>query len=261
MNITVDGLMFGYDSRPVLEDIHFEVPPATVLAVLGQNGAGKSTLLQCMARILEPKSGCVALGQTDLSILSRRELGRLFGYVPQAAGEQSLTVFDTVLLGRRPFIRWAPNDEDLNIVREVLDFMGLSRLAHRPASELSGGELQKVLIARALAQKPRVLLMDEPASSLDLKNQLELVRLMSESARKIGFTAVISVHDVNLALRFADWFLLLKDRRVHALVPREALDATLLEELFDVRMVMTEVEGWTFALPIPDSDNRDVGLC
>ena len=134
---------------------------------------------------------------------------------PQKNGESSLTVFDSVLLGRKPYIRWAAAESDFQVVERILRLMHLEEFAMRPVNELSGGEAQKVVIARALAQEPEILLLDEPISNLDLKNQLEVMDLIVRTVKDRGLSAILSIHDLNLALRFADFFLFLKNGRVH----------------------------------------------
>lgn len=215
MTLSVTNLSFGYGNTPVFHDVSFELPAGCVCAVLGVNGAGKSTLLKCLIRILEPAAGSVYLHGLNLLDMPRSRISRHVAYVPQSIGAQLLNVFDTVLLGRKPYITWAPLKKDMVMVEKLLSAMHLNHLAFRPASSLSGGELQKVTIARALAQEPGLLLMDEPTSSLDLKNQIEVMELLASTVANEGLSAVVSMHDINLAFRYADYFLLLKGGTVH----------------------------------------------
>jgi iron complex transport system ATP-binding protein len=171
MILSVDGLSFRYNSHPVLQDVTFEAPSGQILGVLGVNGAGKSTLLKCINKVLQPHSGSVLLDGTNLLRLRGDAVARRIGYVPQRYNADQVTVFDAVLLGRKPHIKWAATERDLRVVERLLKLMGLEAYALRSVSTLSGGEAQKVVIARALAQEPKVLLLDEPTSSLDLRNQ------------------------------------------------------------------------------------------
>ena len=216
MILTVEGIRFHYPGHPVLEDASFTVEKGEVLAILGTNGTGKTTLLKCVNRILRPAAGAVWIDEVPVTALSRNALAQRIGYVEQQRSGSRCTVFNAVLLGRKPYIRWDVAQKDLAIVSQALDTLGLADYALRFLDELSGGELQKVVIARALAQEPELLLMDEPTSSLDLKNQLEVLRLVRQITRDRGIAAVVAMHDLNLAMRFADRFLLLKDRRIYA---------------------------------------------
>ncbi|WP_373499795.1 ABC transporter ATP-binding protein [Desulfococcus sp.] len=250
MILDVSGIRFAYNSHPVLAGIGFSVAPGRVLGILGRNGAGKSTLLKCLNRILRPQSGGVLLEGEDLLAMTRREAARRVGYVPQRHGTDPLTVYEAVLLGRKPHMGWTVSADDCRRVETILAQMGLTRLSSRPVSDLSGGEVQKVMIARALAQTPRALLLDEPTSNLDLKNQLEVMDLIRGIARNQGLSAVVSIHDLNLAVRFADTFLFLKDHRVYALVEKEGLTADIIREVYGVEVTLRQVNGKTVVIPM-----------
>ena len=249
MRLEVAGIRFSYNSHPVLAGVGFSLAPGRVMGVLGQNGAGKSTLLKCLNRILRPHTGAVHLEGEDLLAMCRREVARRVGYVPQRHGSERLTVYEAVLLGRKPHMGWTVSPDDCRRVETILAQMGLTRLSSRPVSDLSGGEVQKVMIARALAQSPGVLLLDEPTSNLDLKNQLEVMGIVRGIARNQGLSAVVSIHDLNLAVRFADSFLFLKDHRVHALVEKDGLTADIIREVYGVGVSLREVDGNTVVIP------------
>ena len=176
MILSVKGLAFNYPGRSVLRNISFSISKGELLAVLGINGAGKSTLLKCINNILKPCAGSVFINEDETKRLDRRERAKRIGYVAQRQESIKMTVFDAVLLGRKPYIKWEASKKDLAIVEDILSMLGLSGYAFRYLNELSGGELQKVVLARALAQKPKLLLLDEPTSSLDLKNQIETMK-------------------------------------------------------------------------------------
>ncbi len=250
MHLDVAGIRFAYNSHPVLAGIGFSLAPGRVLGVLGQNGAGKSTLLKCLNRILHPQSGQVLLEGRDLLSMRRRKVARRVGYVPQRHGAEHLTVYEAVLLGRKPHMGWTVSSDDCRKVERILDQLGLLQLSSRPVSDLSGGEVQKVMIARSLAQSPRVLLLDEPTSNLDLRNQLEVMRLVRGIARHQGLSAVVSIHDLNLAVRFADRFLFLKDHRVKALVEKDGLTADIIGEVYGVAVSLREVDDNLVVIPV-----------
>ena len=250
MMLRVDGIAFGYRSTPVLDGVDFSARPGQFLAVLGNNGAGKSTLLRCITRIVRPQSGAVYLDESDVHALRGAERARRIGYVPQRTESSHMTVYDTVLVGRTPHITWDANHEDHHVVERVLAELGLEHLAMRPIDELSGGELQKTVIARALAQEPRVLLLDEPTSSLDLRNQLDVLGTVKRVTAAQGVAVIAVMHDLNLALRFADAFLLLADGRVHACGGAEVVTPANVSRVYGVPVSVTSVNDVPLVVPL-----------
>lgn len=248
--LSVSGLSFAYPRRPVLREVGFEVSAGDFLAVLGVNGAGKSTLLKCVNRILRPQSGAVLVQGDPTARLSRRELARRIGYVAQRQTSVGMTVFDAVLLGRKPHIRWEASRRDLAVARRALEMLELERYALRNLDELSGGEQQKVVIARALAQEPQILLLDEPTSSLDLKNQLEVAGIIQQVAVRERIAAVVSMHDLNLAIRFANKFLFLKDGEVLAAGGREVITPGVIEQVYSVPVTIQRFAHIPVVIPV-----------
>ena len=215
MTLEVNGLWFSYGTVEVLVDITLDLREGEITSFVGPNGAGKSTLLKCIDRILVPQRGSVFVDGRDLARLGAKRLARFIGYVPQSSVEVfAFTVFDMVLMGRRPLIGWRASSEDLNVVAETLDYLGIGGLSNRFYHELSGGEKQRVSIARALVQEPGILLLDEPISNLDIMHQLEVMDVLTCLSRERGILTVMVLHDLNLASRFSDRVILLKDRRV-----------------------------------------------
>jgi len=249
MILTVQDINFHYPGRPILEDVSFSVEKGEFLAVLGTNGTGKTTLLKCINRILKPASGAVLIEDEPITKLSRNALAQKMGYVEQQRSGSRTTVFNAVLLGRKPYIQWDITQQDMLIASQALETLGLSAHSLRFLDELSGGELQKVIIARALAQEPELLLMDEPTSSLDLKNQLEVLHLIKQITRARNIAAVVAMHDLNLALRFADRFLLLKDRRIFAAGGPEVMTPKNIEAVYAVPVTIASHNGHPFVIP------------
>lgn len=242
--LSVEHLSFSYPcGREILRDVSFAVESGSFLAVLGNNGAGKSTLLKCLDRLLRPRSGAVLLDGADLLALSPGSLARRAAFVAQENTGAALTVYETVLLGRRPYLRWGVSAEDRRVTEQVLRRLDLEALAHRELDRLSGGERQKVLLGRALAQQPRLLLLDEPTSSLDLRNQYEVLDLVRRVCREEGITAVAVLHDLNQALRFCDRFLLLRSGAVHAAGDASVVTPAALLAVYGVEAQVTRAGG------------------
>ena len=250
MILKVADLNFNYNGNSILKDISFELNRGQILGVLGVNGAGKTTLLKCLNRILKPQTGRVMLNEQNVKHMHRNEVATHFAYVPQKYGDEPLSVFDTILLGRKPYIKWVATEHDLRIVQAILHRLEIEHLALRSTNQLSGGEMQKVIIARALAQEPEILLLDEPTSNLDLKNQLQVMQLVTRAVREHDMAAIVSVHDINLAFRFVDHFLMLKDGKVHISASKENITATDIEEVYGVKVIVSELNDHRIVIPL-----------
>ena len=236
MSLSVQHLSFSYGPRRILEDVTFEVAPGAFCALLGPNGSGKSTLVKAIAGVHRAKSGTVTVEGRETSSLGRRELATVVGYVPQAGDAPfDLTVREAVMLGRTPHFGIAPRAEDRAKVEDAIARMGLGDIAERSMSELSGGQAQRALIARALAQDTRVLLLDEPTSALDLRYQIETLQLVRQITREEGISALIAIHDLNHAARYCDQIVVLHGGRLVADgSPAEALRAPVLRSVYEV---------------------------
>ena len=242
--ICVDHLCYHYKGgRPILRDVSFELETGHFLAVLGNNGVGKSTLLKCMNRILTADSGHCRIDGEDLLTLSHREIAKRVAFVAQHVPDTQMTVHDVVMLGRRPYMKWGFTEKDHQIVHEAMDRLNLDALRGRFLNQLSGGERQKVMLARALAQQPKLLLLDEPTSSLDIHNQYQVLKIVQEICRKDGLTAIVVIHDLNLALRFCDRFLLLRQGQVYDAGDWRVLTPEALEQVYQVKGRVLDVEG------------------
>jgi iron complex transport system ATP-binding protein len=237
------NLSFRYRKMPLLfENVHFTLPDGKVLSIMGPNGAGKSTLLKCINRIHRPTSGTVLYRGTDVRSLTNREVGQLFGYVPQdVGGGLDINVIEAVMLGRTPYIRIRPTEKDRSIVFEAIVKLGLGEYAFRSLNELSGGERQRVFLARALVQEPKVLLLDEPTSNLDIRYQLETMELIRKLAREKHISVVMIIHDLSLAYRYSDRVLMMR-RHAHAVEgPRN--DVITCDSVREVYQVHVRVES------------------
>ncbi|MBU5438419.1 ABC transporter ATP-binding protein [Tissierella sp. MSJ-40] len=250
MTLLADNISFSYPKNDVIKKITFSLKEGDYLAVLGTNGAGKSTFLKCLSKILKPQLGTVYINGIDSSTLKGRELAKNIAYVPQSHDYSKKTVFDSVLLGRKPYIKWDVSQNDIDIIEDILHLLDLESYSMRYTDELSGGELQKVIIARALAQQPKVLLMDEPTSNLDLKNQIEVLSIIKEIINTQKISAVITMHDLNLALRFANKFLLLKEGELFAFGNATILNKESIKSVYDVDVVIEEYLGIPVVIPM-----------
>lgn len=246
MRLQVKNVCFHYGSWEALRNVELEARAEEVLSIIGPNGAGKSTLLRCINRVLKPRVGTVYLDGDEISLMPERERARKLGYVPQAATQAfPSTVYETVLMGRRPHLNWSVSRQDLAVVEEVLLQMGLSDMAGRLVSDLSGGERQKVMLARALAQEPEVLLLDEPTSNLDVRHQLEVLELVRDAAHQRGKCVLMVMHDLNVAGRFSDQTLMLKGGQVFAAgSPWAVLTPENIKAVYEVdSLVVTTIVG------------------
>ena len=250
MILEVNGVAFHYRSTQVLTGITFAVGCNELVVILGPNGAGKTTLLKCMNAILKPRTGSIMIEREDVRKFSQMEIARRFGYVSQRAETARLTAFDAVLLGRRPHLSWNISEEDLRIVDAALRRLHLEDLSLRYIDELSGGELQKVSIARALVQEPKVLLLDEPTSNLDLKNQFEILRIIREVVGGHDVAAVMTMHNLNTAFRYSDKVIFLKDGTVFAAGDPKDITSEMIEAVYGVRVAVEQYQGHPLIVPI-----------
>lgn len=257
MTIQIKELSFHYGRTTVLKQIGFEVKKGEVVSLVGPNGAGKSTLLKCMNRILRPSGGEVLIDGLDIKGLSLKKLARLIGYVPQSASHAfPATVMDTVLLGRRPYVEWVVGQEHKDIVYEMLILMHLDHLAFRHFNELSGGEQQRALIARALVQEPRMMLLDEPTSNLDLKHQLEVLEHVTAIVKKKGVSVIMAIHDLNLAAQYSDRIIFLKKGEIYKIgTPEEAMVSANIRSVYEVEVRINNDCGKPHIVPVGISAN------
>jgi iron complex transport system ATP-binding protein len=252
MKLEVSDVCFSYGSRPVLDEVTLKVAEAEVVSLVGPNGSGKTTLLKCIDRMLKPKKGAILMEGKDVSKLGSRQVTKLLGYVPQAAANAfPCTVFDAILIGRRPHLSWGVGEKERKVVSQILRLMGLEEMAMRMFDEISAGERQKVLIARALAQEPEVLLLDEPTSNLDLRHQLEVLNLITAVAGEKGIAAIMAMHDLNLASRFSDKIIALREGKVYAAgESRSVITPENIGAVYGVEAIVDNNSGRPHIIPL-----------
>jgi iron complex transport system ATP-binding protein len=241
--IEIKDISFSYPDADILKQVGFTAESGEVVGLLGNNGAGKSTLVTCLNRIRTPKSGSLHIDGKNAFQMGRNELARTVAYVAQKDELTHSTVFDCVLLGRKPYIKWSVSQEDLDICTRIMERVGLLDYQMRYVDELSGGELQKVMLARALVAQPKLLLLDEPTSNLDPKNQYEMMALVRELAREQGITVITVIHDLNLALRFCDKFYFLKAGEGYSYGGLDTVTPETLQAVYGIRAEVLDVGG------------------
>ena len=241
--IEIKDISFSYSDADILKGVSFSAESGEVVGLLGNNGAGKSTLVTCLNRIRKPKTGLLYIDGKNAFQMGRNELARTVSYVAQKNELTHSTVFDCVLLGRKPYIKWSVSQEDLDICQTVMDRVGILPYQMRYVDELSGGELQKVMLARALVAEPKLLLLDEPTSNLDPRNQYETMALVRQVAKERGITVITVIHDLNLALRFCDKFYFLKAGCGYSYGAVDTVTAQTLEAVYGIRAQVLDVKG------------------
>ena len=245
--LEIRNLVFGYDRQnPVLKGVDLELEEGMVGILMGRNGAGKTTLFKIITGVLKPDAGKILFDGRDLLQMSRRERAGIVAYVPQQIDFGALTVYQTVLAGRVSYYNIRPSKADLEVVENVLAEMDLQGVSCRNVQELSGGERQKVAIARALAQQPRVLVFDEPTGNLDIANELLIINEAKKIAHKKGITIFSSIHDLNQAMYFGDRFFFMKDGRIRCSGGPEVFEENIVRDIYGVFAKIVENDGEKF---------------
>lgn len=245
------GLHFAYRAgSPILQGVDIELAPGSFLAILGVNGCGKSTLLSCLTGAAKPSSGQVLLDEVPLGQVHRLDRARKVAFVAQHSHANRLTVYDAVLLGRRPHMQGGPSKEDRRIVENALERLDLAKCALCYTDELSGGEYQKMVLARAFVQRADTLLLDEPTNNLDPANQQEVMREVRDEVDGRGIAAAAVLHDINLALRYCDRFLFLADGRVDALGNQGIVTPEQIERIYGMKSDVIEHHDHRLVVPL-----------
>ncbi|MFH0914409.1 MAG: ABC transporter ATP-binding protein, partial [Chloroflexota bacterium] len=209
----------GYGRKAVVKDLNLKVVPGEMVGLIGPNGCGKSTIIRALSRVITPLSGRILVGGRELTRISRRELARLVGVVPQVPLLPSaFTAFEIVLMGQNPHLGFfqQESEREREIAWRAMERTGTVALAERRVGELSGGEIQSLLIARVLAQETKTILLDEPTANLDIGRQIEVLDLIKGLCRKENLTVIAAVHDLNLAVQYCDRLILMKEGQLHA---------------------------------------------
>ena len=251
MEIVIDNVSKEYGDKRVLDAVSLSLGRAEIVALVGPNGSGKSTLIKTIAGVHSQTTGTISIDGTDIRKMDPVDLAMRIGYVPQHFTYTLYsTVFETVLLGRRQHIKWSVSDEELSRVQVALDALEMSHLAGSFMDQLSGGERQKVFIARALAQDPQLFLFDEPTSALDIRYQIEVMETMRDLTRDRGAGMIIAVHDLNLAYRYADTVVVLAGGKMAGCgKPQDILTPACINAVYGVDSFVVDNEFGKFLVP------------
>ena len=242
--LEVKSLSFSYSkNKKVLDDVSFVINEGEIIIILGPNGAGKSTLLNCLIGEEKILSGEILFDEKVKKDISREGRNNLLAYVPQLIEGNDLTVRETILLGRLTKFGLYPSKKDYEIVDSIIESLNLSDLRDRTTASLSGGERQKVAIARAIVQESSTILFDEPTSNLDIKAQLDVLSIIKNEIKEKNKSALISMHDINQALSIGDKFIFLVDNIVKAVVSKSEITPELLFDTYGVKSKIINVDN------------------
>ena len=249
--VNISNITYAYNvtSNKILEEVSFNIADGQCVGILGNNGTGKSTLLKCIARICHAQGATVHVDGKDVFKMSGGKMAQKIAYVPQGNDTVNMTVFDAILLGRKPYIKWDATSEDYRIVSNIIHEMSLDDFALRNVSKLSGGEVQKVMIARALAQEPRFLLLDEPTSNLDPRNRHEVLDIVKRISKKRNICVAIVIHDINLAMRYCDKFLFLRDSKIYSYGGIETITEKTISEVYRINVDIIKHRDHKIVIP------------
>jgi len=258
LEIEVSNISFWYRSpgEPALRDVSLSIDKGEFLGVIGPNGSGKTTFLRMLSGVLKPRRGRINICGRDTGSINRRELAKLLAMVPQETFITfPFTALEVVLMGRSPHLgRWAfESPEDLGIARECMKLTDTAKFENRLINELSGGEKQRVIIARALAQQPEILLLDEPTAFLDIGHQVEIYALLEKLNRERELTIVLVSQDLNLAAQHCRRLALFRDGEVMAVgKPEEVLTEETISEAYKTRVFVgqNELTGAPYVIPL-----------
>lgn len=247
--IVMDDVRFSYGKTEVIHGMSFSSEPNTIISILGPNGTGKTTFLKCMCGVFKPSSGKITVDDVDISELKGRDLAKKIAFVPQSVPVSKMSVFDSILIGRKPYIEWGASESDIDKVSDIIDALGMGHLALKYLDEISGGEFQKVQIARAIVQEPSVLVLDEPTNNLDIANQHKAMRMISEAVRSRGMCTIMTMHDINLAVHYSDKFLFVKNGRTVAYGGTEVITEELIKDVYDMDADVISHRGIPMVVP------------
>ena len=249
--INTDDLLYSYSEEAViLKGISLSIREPQLVSIIGPNGVGKSTLIHCMNKILSPVAGTVMVDGKEVKEYEIKELARKIGYVPYTSSDTfPMTVVDTILMGRNPHRKWKSLHQDLLVAKKVMEMMDITHLAMRPFNELSAGQHQRVMLARGLAQEPEILLLDEPTANLDIRHQMDVIRLLKQLAVRNGLMVIMISHDLNIAAKYSDNIIMMSKGQIYAVgKPIDVITAENVKKVYDVDSEVIVSDGRPFMI-------------
>ncbi|MDP6501521.1 MAG: ABC transporter ATP-binding protein [Dehalococcoidales bacterium] len=264
IKLEVENLNLAYGRNVVMKDLNFQVSPGEMVGLIGPNGTGKSTIIKAMSHVIRPHSGKILLDGKNIAEIPGSELARLIGVVPQMPLLPStFTVFEIVLMGRNPHLGLFQYESarDMDITWQAMEKTATQSLAERRVGELSGGEIQRIVIARVLTQQPKSILLDEPTANLDINHQVEILDLIKGLCREANLSVVITLHDLNLAAQYCDRLILINKGRVHAQgTPGQVISSSNIGEVYGAEdcVYVHPVNGLPIVL-VKEGNNQPAG--
>lgn len=253
MLISDISFTYPHSTKPVLKEITFHAESGKLTTILGPNGSGKTTLFKCITGLLSPQKGDILYEGKSIVHWGYERRAKIIAVVPQEHESPfPYTVFDVVLMGRAAHLGMfsLPSKRDIDKANKTLEMVGIDHLNGQPYTKISGGERQLVLIARALAQEPKILLLDEPINHLDIKNQLEIMALLKMITKELNLTTVIVLHDLSAAMRYADTFALLKEGTLYAYGGREVIIPDTIRAVYHIDATIADIKGVSVVVPM-----------
>ena len=246
--LKIENLSFKYHKKSplILDDISLSLNNGEIGIILGKNGVGKSTLFKLIVGLIKPKSGDIFVDEFDLNEMKSKDRAKLISYVPQTIEFGDLSVYETILSGRVSHYSLFPSKKDEEIVQNIIKEMHLEGFLNKNVNELSGGERQKIAIARALVQEPRVLIFDEPTGNLDIGNEQLILDEAHKICRNKNISILISIHDISIASYYGDKFFLLKDNKIKYSGDKEVINETNISDIFDVKATIKDIDNKKF---------------
>lgn len=238
MALHVKDLHFSFDKKEVFFDkLNLKVQNSVITALIGANGCGKTTLLKNIAGQLKPKSAEIFYENLDLMAMSGKEKAKTLSYMSQFSHNvEKITALDVILLGRKPYVKYAYTTKDYDLANKFISLLNLKAVLEKDFTSLSGGEKQRVMLAKSLMQEPKILLLDEPNNHLDPKNQIEALQLVQYVCKSLNIATIIVLHDINLALRFAKEVIMMRDREICYSLPVEKITKNHLEDIYNIEI-------------------------
>lgn len=260
--IRVEDLVYSFDSVKALNGLTFEINRGEFVGLVGPNGSGKTTLLNCLSKLFTPQEGNIQMDGHNLRELSPSDGAKIYAVVPsEFPMDMNISIADTVLLGRYPYIEglWWENERDEGITLDAMEKLNVTQFANRKLGELSSGEKQRVLIAKAMAQEAKVLLIDEPVAYLDLGYQLEIMEMLKSLADG-GVTILAAMHQLNLAVKYCDKLIVLNKGKLVAYgKPEDIVTQKLIEDVYGIKALIKNIpEAGLIIIPLSTSNNGDI---